>query len=120
MSSSELEAFLTEMEPDIRAADRDMREIEILEKKGVTTAGKLPDYEALRPRLKVLMQAHTVDVEQAASLEKRIAALMERHATHVDALSELFVAWDDAITDAEDKVARLERDREERKRLGYE
>jgi len=67
-----------------------------------------------------LMQAHTVDVEQAASLEKRIAALMERHATHVDALSELFVAWDDAITDAEDKVARLERDREERKRLGYE
>lgn len=42
MSSSELEAFLTEMEPDIRAADRDMREIEILEKKGVTTAGKLP------------------------------------------------------------------------------
>jgi hypothetical protein len=38
----------------------------------------------------------------------------------VDALSELFVAWDDAITDAEDKVARLERDREERKRLGYE
>jgi hypothetical protein len=41
------------------------------------------DYEALRPRLKVLMQAHTVDVEQAASLEKRIAALMERHATHV-------------------------------------
>jgi len=38
----------------------------------------------------------------------------------VDTLSELFVAWDDAITEAEDKVARLERDREERKRLGYE
>ena len=42
MSPSELEAFLTEMEPDIRAADRDLREIEILEKKGVTNAGKLP------------------------------------------------------------------------------
>ena len=42
MSPDELEAFLTEMEPDIRAADRDMREIEILEKKGVTSAGRLP------------------------------------------------------------------------------
>lgn len=41
MSPNELEAFLTEMEPDIRTADRDMREIEVLEKKGVTEAGKL-------------------------------------------------------------------------------
>ena len=41
MSPAELEAFLAEMEPDIRAADRDMREIEMLERKGVTGAGKL-------------------------------------------------------------------------------
>jgi hypothetical protein len=41
MSTSEMEAFLTEMEADVRAADRDMREIEVLEKKGVTGAGKL-------------------------------------------------------------------------------
>lgn len=41
MSASELEAFLVEMEPDIRAAERDMQEIEALEKKGVTGAGKL-------------------------------------------------------------------------------
>lgn len=41
MSTEELDAFLVEMEPDIRAADRDMREIEALEKKGVTGAGKL-------------------------------------------------------------------------------
>ncbi|THH06558.1 hypothetical protein EW146_g9577 [Bondarzewia mesenterica] len=42
MSPSELDAFLAELEPDIRAADRDMREIDALEKKGVTGAGKLP------------------------------------------------------------------------------
>lgn len=41
MSPEELEAFLTEMEPDIRAADRDMREIEVLDRKGVLGAGKL-------------------------------------------------------------------------------
>ena len=42
MSSEEVDAFLAEMEPDIRAADRDMLEIDALEKKGVTGAGKLP------------------------------------------------------------------------------
>lgn len=156
MSASELEAFLVEMEPDIRVAERDMQEIEALEKKGVTGAGKLGgeaqlfacsssyttrkflDYEALQPRLDALLKAHHDDLELAASLEKRVARLMESHATQVrifcglpgvrsqplhsqvDALSELFVAWDDTVMDAEDKVMRLERDRLERQRLGFE
>ncbi|TFK39777.1 hypothetical protein BDQ12DRAFT_510594 [Crucibulum laeve] len=120
MSSEELEAFLTEMEPDIRAADRDMREIEALERKGVTDAGKLGDYEILKPRADKLFQAHHENIELAASLEKRIASLMERHANYVDALSELFVAWDDTLTEAEDKASKLERDRAERRRLGLE
>jgi len=120
MSPSELEAFLLEMEPDIRAADRDMREIDILEKKGVTGPGKLPDYEGLRTRLDSLLKAHKEDRRIATSLEKRIAGLMERHATHVDALSELFVSWDDTITEAEDKVAKLERERDAKRRMGLE
>jgi hypothetical protein len=41
MTPSELETFLQEMEPDIRAADRDMREIEALDQKGVAAVGKL-------------------------------------------------------------------------------
>ena len=36
-----MNAFMAEMEPDIRAADRDMLEIDTLEKKGVLGAGKL-------------------------------------------------------------------------------
>ncbi|KAJ7155353.1 hypothetical protein C8R43DRAFT_999462 [Mycena crocata] len=120
MSASEVEAFLVEMEPDIRAAERDMQEIEALEKKGVTGAGKLGDYEALQPRLDALLKGHQEDLELAASLEKRVARLMESHATQVDALSELFVAWDDTVMDAEDKILRLERDRLERQRLGFE
>lgn len=120
MSPEELEALLVEMEPEIRAADRDMREIEMLEQKGVTAAGKLADYETLQPRLDALLKAHQEDIRLVASLEKRIAALVDRHATHVDALSELFVAWDDVLTETENKVIKLERDREERQRLGYE
>jgi len=38
----------------------------------------------------------------------------------VDALSEVFVAWDDILAETENKVTKFERDREERQRLGYE
>jgi len=120
MSSSELDAFLSEMESDIRAADRDLREIDALEKRGVTGAGKLADHEPLQPRLLALVKAHEEDIAKASSLENRIAAMLEKHATKVDALSELFVAWNDVVTEAEDRVAKAERERGEQKRLGYE
>ena len=42
MSPEEIDAYLAEMEPDLRAADRDLQEIEALLKKGVTGSGKLP------------------------------------------------------------------------------
>ncbi|KIJ32387.1 hypothetical protein M422DRAFT_184491, partial [Sphaerobolus stellatus SS14] len=120
MSSTELDALLSEMEIDIRAADRDMREIEALEKRGVVGAGKLADHEELKPRLEALSAAHDQDLAKAKELENRIANLLERHATKVDALSELFVAWNDVITEAEDKVMRAEKEKEEKRRLGYE
>ena len=41
MGSEEFDALLTEMEPEIRSADRDLREIDVLEKRGVLGAGKL-------------------------------------------------------------------------------
>ncbi|KAF9474751.1 hypothetical protein BDN70DRAFT_884463 [Pholiota conissans] len=120
MSPEEINAFLAEMEPDIRAADRDMLEIDTLEKKGVTGAGKLSDYEKLEPRLQALLKAHEEDAEFAAELETRISALVDQHATYVDTLSELFVAWDDTLTETEDKLSRMERDKEKRLRLGFE
>ena len=41
MSPTELAALATELEPDIRAADNDMREIDDLQQKGITGAGML-------------------------------------------------------------------------------
>lgn len=38
----EFETLLAELELDIRAADRDLREIDALDSKGVSAAGKLP------------------------------------------------------------------------------
>ena len=48
MSAEELDALLSDMEPDVRAADRDMREIELLEQKVVLSAGKLAGTRAFR------------------------------------------------------------------------
>ncbi|KIY62612.1 hypothetical protein CYLTODRAFT_494521 [Cylindrobasidium torrendii FP15055 ss-10] len=120
MSDEALDALIAEMENDIRSADRDMREIEELVKKGATGAGKMADYEDLVPRLEALMKAHDEDLVQTTEIERRIAVLLDRHATQIDALSELFVAWDDTLTDAEAKVAKLERAKAERTRLGFE
>lgn len=101
MTADELDAFLTEMESDIRAADRDMLEIDQLNKKGVTGAGKLAgntfndlilhsltrtEYENLQPRLDAVLNLHQQNRERATDLEERIARLVERHATHVSLL----------------------------------
>ena len=112
MTPEEINAFLTEMESDIRAADRDMIEIEALEKKGITASGKLPgqfavftalapftdtcmcaflqDYEKLEPRLKALLKAHEEDARLAETLEVRISSLVDRHATYVRSSSPKF------------------------------
>lgn len=41
MSPTELAALAAELEPDIRSADNDMREIDDLQQKGITGAGTL-------------------------------------------------------------------------------
>jgi len=41
MSPADLAALAAELEPDIRAADNDMREIDDLQQKGITGAGAL-------------------------------------------------------------------------------
>lgn len=111
LSTEEIDALLVEMESDIRGADRDMREIDELEKKGVLGAGKLPgafhlvyirsarfyayvllihsffclysDYEKLDPRLQKVAKEYEEDVRLVASLESRIGSLMQRHASYV-------------------------------------
>lgn len=92
LTSSELDALLSEIESDIRSADRDLQEIEELEKRGVMDAEKLGDCERLRGRLEALVNRHEEDLKNAKELEGRIARLLERHATKVGGLL-LFPEW---------------------------
>jgi hypothetical protein len=141
MSPADLAALAAELEPDIRAADNDMREIDDLQRKGITGAGTLSDYEALQPRLEALLLRHQGDIDRAAALEKRVARIVRQYTmqvcmlllpiwaqatvtydcpTQVDSLSELFVAWDETLRVAEDRVGKLEKEQEERSRRGYD
>ena len=47
------------------------------------------------------------------------SSLLIHSRLQVDALSELFIAWDDVLAETENEATKLESDREERQRLGY-
>ncbi|KAH7340126.1 hypothetical protein B0J17DRAFT_715365 [Rhizoctonia solani] len=110
-SVSDLEALLLESEVDIRAADRDLREIADLESR---------DHEPLQPRVDALIQAHLEDLAKFESLEERIGALISDYSSHVNGLSELFVAWDIALGHAEVEVAKIEKARKRAKETSFD
>ncbi|KAG8942908.1 hypothetical protein FRC04_003308 [Tulasnella sp. 424] len=137
MPDQEFETLLAELEPDIRAADRDLREIDALDSKGVSAAGKLPgkhrtcvlrrrvlgincvfhfflEHEALKTRLQALEVASQQDLEMYDRIEARISNILQSYASHVTILSELFVSWNDLLAEAEDRVEQLEKAKEER------
>ncbi|KAG9001590.1 hypothetical protein FRB94_003684 [Tulasnella sp. JGI-2019a] len=113
LSSPELETLVLELEPDIRAADRDLKEIDELDARGVTAAGKLQDHEALKDRLRLLCEAQAEDLVLYDSLEARLSAILQNYVSHITRLSELFVTWNDIVTEAEERIDVLERQKRE-------
>ncbi len=102
MSPHELEAYLAEMDPDIRAADRDLREIALLIDfdsttlgvpgsgsgsgsggRDVTAANNLGSYATLQPRLDKLVEESQECVRRREELERRVAGVMDRWVTTV-------------------------------------
>jgi len=110
--------LLQEMAPDIRSAERDLRDIDTLEKKGVTGAGKLEDYEALQPRLDKILKRHNEDTARYRVLEQRVTTLLETYATQVDTFSELFVEWSETLTEIEERISKLEKEKADRMKMG--
>ncbi|KAJ4473577.1 hypothetical protein J3R30DRAFT_3509779 [Lentinula aciculospora] len=121
-SPESLQNYVHEMEPEIRSADTSMQEIENLLRRGVLDGGgvndKLESYVPLNPRLSALIESHQQNQLRADELERRVARIMESHAGYIDTLSDLFLAWDDALIDAENRMMKMERTKEERERVG--
>ena len=76
-------ALVLEAEADIRATERDLRELEALDKRGLAAAGSLAGYEALRPRLAELSGELPSVVRSYAALEDRVTSLLQRYGDHV-------------------------------------
>ncbi|KAF8328841.1 uncharacterized protein EI90DRAFT_3063759 [Cantharellus anzutake] len=119
LSPVEFEVLLKELEPDIRSADQDLREIQALDKRGVAGTGKLLEHEELKPRLAALIRNQVEIDERRKVLDARLSSLMQRYTTHVNALSELFVIWNDLIRDAEEHSVFLLKRRSEKEKLGF-
>ncbi|KAG8853363.1 hypothetical protein FRB96_008153 [Tulasnella sp. 330] len=109
----EIETLVLELEPDIRAADRDLKEIDELDSRGVTAAGKLQEHEALKGRLRLLLEAQAEDLALYDALESRISTILQDYVSHITRLSELFVSWNDIVTEAEERADLLNRRQQE-------
>ncbi|KAJ3852465.1 hypothetical protein EV368DRAFT_64906 [Lentinula lateritia] len=124
--SPDIISYIHEMDTEIRGADASMQEIETMLKRGVLDGrggeGKeketLESYIPLQPRLAALVELHQQNRDRVEVLERRVAGVMQSHAGYTDTLSDLFLAWDGALIEAENRVVRLEREKEERERLG--
>ncbi|GAA5912732.1 hypothetical protein JCM5296_006553 [Sporobolomyces johnsonii] len=104
-------SLILEAEHEIRSLERDLREIEALEGRGVVEAGRLAEHEGLKEPLDEVRTAARPIAQDYASLEARTTALLQRYNNYISTLSELFISWNDIISEAEDAVDRLERER---------
>lgn len=106
MSPAAKVSLILEAESEIRALERDLREIEILDKRGVVAAGKLPgewtvgqkcdvwhadvehesrcaEVQALHPELTSLKKTVQPPSSSYANLESRAATILDRYTEHV-------------------------------------
>ncbi|GAA5922446.1 hypothetical protein JCM3775_005732 [Rhodotorula graminis] len=107
-------ALVLEAEHDLRTLERELRELQVLDDKDVAGAGKLGDLEPLRPALAQVQDDVKPVAATYAELETRTMALLQRYNDYISTMSELFVSWDDILTDAEAQLTRLERERRAR------
>ncbi|GAA6003244.1 hypothetical protein JCM10207_001822 [Rhodosporidiobolus poonsookiae] len=103
-------ALILECENEIRTLECELRELGVLDERGVVGAGKLGDHEALKPDLAALQQSTRPVASSYASLEARTTALLQQYNDYIANLSELFVSWNDILSEAEDAVTKLEKE----------
>ncbi|GAA5983415.1 hypothetical protein JCM5350_007642 [Sporobolomyces pararoseus] len=102
-------SLILEAENEIKTLERDLREIEVLNQRGVVEAGKLPEHEKLKGPLDQLANDTKPVATAYMSLEDRTTVLLQRYNDYITELSELFISWNDLITEAEATVTKLEK-----------
>ncbi|KAL0247002.1 hypothetical protein I308_104034 [Cryptococcus tetragattii IND107] len=104
-------AMVLEAASDIRGAERDLREIEILKSRQVEGSGELEQLLPLRPNLKQAMQEISQESHIVEHARKNVGQLLLRYNDFMSTVSELFIDLHHQIEDLEEDVLRVERKR---------
>ncbi|KAM0753927.1 hypothetical protein T439DRAFT_353679 [Meredithblackwellia eburnea MCA 4105] len=104
-------ALILESEAEIRQLERELREVDTIDQRGVVGAGDLAKHEELKPSLKDLAGNVAPISERYSALELKTTTLLSRYNDYISTLSEIFVSWNDIISSAEEEVARIESER---------
>ncbi|BGO89368.1 hypothetical protein NBRC10512_006282 [Rhodotorula toruloides] len=110
-------ALILEAEQEIRTLERELREIGVLDERGVVETGKLGEHEKLKPLLAETRKAATPVSASYSSFDQRTTTLLQRYNNYISTLSELFVSWNDIMSEMEDTVTKLEK--EKHRQLDY-
>ncbi|GAA5862205.1 hypothetical protein JCM3774_004823 [Rhodotorula dairenensis] len=105
--------LVLEAEHDLRSLERDLRESQLLDEQHVVDAARLPEHEELKGPLAQARAATAPLSKKYSDLEARTTDLLQRYNHYISTMSELFVTWDDLVTEAETAVTRLEKARSE-------
>lgn len=105
--------LILEAEHEIRTLEKDLRELQVLDEQNVVDAGRLPEHEQLKEALAQTRSAAVPLSRDYSDLEARMTLLLQRYNHHISTMSELFVSWDDLLTEAETALTRLEKARDQ-------
>lgn len=104
-------ALLLEAQSDLMQFERDMRLIHTFNDRDVAGAGKLVELQTLRPRIRALEEQIARRLSSQDEIERKVLSLVQRYTQQTDTLSELFIHWDRILTEIEDGLGQMERER---------
>ncbi|KAI8458730.1 hypothetical protein BY996DRAFT_6430138 [Phakopsora pachyrhizi] len=106
LSLQEKLELVLEADSEITQLERDLREIELLDQRGFTGSGRLTAFDISQDVLIPLEECKRVIFD----LESRATDAMSHYDSYVNALSEIFISWDDILTTIEEEISRLQHD----------
>ncbi|CAO3636274.1 unnamed protein product [Mucor hiemalis] len=104
-----LELLLTAQE-DLEKFAQEVKQVKDLEY--VVSGNEFNDVETLGPKLSTLEVSHTDQVKDLNDITNQVSQFMERYNGTVNTLSEIFISWDNILTNMETHVTALERQKE--------
>ncbi|WVQ94928.1 hypothetical protein IAU59_002014 [Kwoniella sp. CBS 9459] len=102
-------SMVLEAAADIRNAERDLREIELLSKKGVQGSGSLEDLLPYRPALINAVKETQIRTSELDKARRDVGRLLMRYNEFTNTTSELFVDVHHQLEYLEERVRALER-----------